>query len=594
MTLARWCRRGAILIAMLGVVDPSMTLARSARPTVSVIDASPTTSVADRIRRTLADDAAVVPGLTADAAAVVVIGDRLPPFAADVSVPAFVVRPDGPRVDIERLAGPARSPLDARASFVASVHATGAAGQKLSLTLAANGVVLDREDRAIAGDDARMDVPLTFVPSEMGPARLRVTASLNGASSTSAAAADVLTRVDRSTWTVFAYDARPSWMSTFVRRALEDDNRFAVTTRTMTSRSVAISTPGAPPDLANPSSLDRFDAIVVGAPDALTAGEVANLEAYLTRRGGAVILLWDVRPTGQATTLTGVDRWQFDTQAADRAVTTPSGTMRASDLAWPARLPAGAETIGRADATPAAGADGRQTVPIVWRADRGPGRVVVSGALDSWRYRDAPQSAFDAVWQRLVAEAAEASPPPVSLEVTPAVARPGQRIAIHARIRDAELAAGTPSSGASSQASIESEVALTLTDSAGERTTLRAWPDGAPGRFVATTSAPGAAGAYVVTAASRASGATADLVVDPAASTVSQGEEDALGAWATSRGGRVVAESALTGIGTAIRHLAPPAASPGRVHPMRSPWWIAPVTLLAGIEWWTRRRRGLK
>ena len=591
MILARWCRWGAIIVAILGVVDPSMTLARSARPTVSVVDTSSATAVTDRVASALAAHAAVVRGLTADAAAVVVVGTKLPQFPSDVTTPAFVVRPDAPAVEIDRILGPARSPLDARVSFVATVHATGARGQTMSIALAANGVVLDRQDRAIAGDDTRVDVPLTFVPSEVGPARIRVTATLSRSAMT--ASADTLTRVDRSTWAVFAFDPRPSWMATFVRRALEGDNRFVVTSRTVTSRAVATNTPAAPQDLGNPSSLDCFDAIVVGAPDALTAADVRNLGAYLTRRGGAVILLWDVRPAGPALALTGADRWQFDTQAADRAVTTSSGTMRASDFAWPTRLPAGAEAIGRTDAT-AAGAD-KQPLVVIWEADRGPGRVVVSGALDGWRYRDAPQSAFDAVWRRIVADAAEASPLPLAVNVTPGVAQPGQALTIHATVREAELAGASPVDQGASRDSIESAIALTLTDvGTGETKTLRAWPDDAPGTFVATTSAPARAGAYTIKAISGSLDATTDLVIDPAASHASLGETDALGAWATAHGGRVVSESAIDEVDAAIRHLAPPTASPSRVYPMRSAWWIAPFTLLTSIDWWTRRRRGLK
>jgi hypothetical protein len=30
-----------------------------------------------------------------------------------------------------------------------------------------------------------------------------------------------------------------------------------------------------------------------------------------------------------------------------------------------------------------------------------------------------------------------------------------------------------------------------------------------------------------------------------------------------------------------------------RWHPMRHPWWIAPLALLLGVEWWARRRAGL-
>src|SRR4029079_9436090 len=87
-----------------------------------------------------------------------------------------------------------------------------------------------------------------------------------------------------------------SWMSTFVGRVLEDDQRFAVVTRTITSTAAASMTPESPANLSDPATLSRFSAIVVGAPETLTASDVAGLETYLRRRGGAVVALYDSAP----------------------------------------------------------------------------------------------------------------------------------------------------------------------------------------------------------------------------------------------------------------------------------------------------------
>jgi hypothetical protein len=35
-------------------------------------------------------------------------------------------------------------------------------------------------------------------------------------------------------------------------------------------------------------------------------------------------------------------------------------------------------------------------------------------------------------------------------------------------------------------------------------------------------------------------------------------------------------------------------AVPVERHPMRSPWWILPFAACLGVEWWDRRRRGLR
>jgi len=85
--------------------------------------------------------------------------------------------------------------------------------------------------------------------------------------------------------------------------------------------------------------------------------------------------------------------------------------------------------------------------------------------------------------------------------------------------------------------------------------------------------------------------AVADLVVDPAAAAAGGTDVDALAAWAASRGGRSVTVAEVAG---AIPSAEASSAPVQPWHPMRSVWWIAPMTLLTGIEWWTRRRTGLK
>src|SRR5207237_6844110 len=100
------------------------------------------------------------------------------------------------------------------------------------------------------------------------------------------------------------------YLSTFVRRALEADRRFAVASRVVTSRNVSSAEGQAPSTLADPSLLELYDVIVVGAPAALTPGDVSGLEQFLRRRGGAVLLLYDAAPTrGVHDRLTGVTTW---------------------------------------------------------------------------------------------------------------------------------------------------------------------------------------------------------------------------------------------------------------------------------------------
>jgi hypothetical protein len=611
MTLARWCRTVAVLVAILGAIDPSIMVARSGRPIVSLLDASDPaaalaasarTTLADRVARQLSRTADVERGLTAGASAVVVTGDRLPTFADSVLEPSFVILPSGSgaeTVEIDDLAGPTRAHVDTRVPFTAVIRVIGGRASTLAVTLSADGATLDRVERMVVEDDERFEVPLTFVPASIGAAKIHVAAALFRSAASSAspavsAAVDTLTRVDRRPWSVFVFDRRPSWMSTFVRRALEDDERFAVTSRTVTSRGVATDTPNAPADLRDVAALSPFDAIVVGAPDAMTTDDVAGLDAFMRRRGGAVICLWDVRPTGPALAMMGVDRWNVDTRATDSAVTLPGGAIRASDLAWPARLPAQGGVIGPLDDTGPTTSIGTLGSPapdrpaIVWSTPVGPGQLVVSGALDSWRYRSAAQATFDAAWRQVIANAAAGSPAPLGVSVTPSVARPGQSIAIEVRLRDAAAAVAA---GLATQTTMA--MRLEGPNGASGAATIRVWPGASPGRFVASVPAPAEAGLYRVVASDGGVAGDADLFVDPDASSSRAGERDALAAWATSRGGRVIDATTLGDLDSALQRLAPAGATRAPSHPMRSAWWIVPMTLLLSIDWLRRRRRGL-
>ena len=62
------------------------------------------------------------------------------------------------------------------------------------------------------------------------------------------------------------------------------------------------------------------------------------------------------------------------TRRIERARTLLRDTdLSVTEIAWPAALPPGAAVLASADQRPA-----------IWRTPTGPGRLVVSGALDAW------------------------------------------------------------------------------------------------------------------------------------------------------------------------------------------------------------------
>lgn len=79
-------------------------------------------------------------------------------------------------------------------------------------------------------------------------------------------------------------------------------------------------------------------------------------------------------------------------KAAALVMTPPLPVLDASELLTAGDLPAGFEVLAR---TPGSHA------PSVIVGPHGPGRVLVSGALDAWRFRGAAPSSFDRFWGRL-------------------------------------------------------------------------------------------------------------------------------------------------------------------------------------------------
>ena len=79
-------------------------------------------------------------------------------------------------------------------------------------------------------------------------------------------AADVLIDVREQRWAILFYDPRPSWMSTFVRRAIARDPRFAVTSRVVTSRNISTDAGQPPASLDDLATLELFDVGWLPAP----------------------------------------------------------------------------------------------------------------------------------------------------------------------------------------------------------------------------------------------------------------------------------------------------------------------------------------
>jgi hypothetical protein len=323
-----------------------------------------------------------------------------------------------------------------------------------------------------------------------------------------------------------------------------------------------------------------FDAVVVGSPESLTDRDVAGLEAFMRRRGGTVVLLFDRRAPGPIDRLTNLDAWSVDSGSRAVSIRASGDTagLRATELAFPRRLPIGASPIALTSDARVDSLNGRAAL---WRLPVGSGRLVINGALDAWRYRDRAVSSFDRFWQTAIADAASESPSPIDVTVASPASRPGDRTTVRVSIRDIAM-----SSSATVTASLRSAAGETVAP-------VRLWPLGTPGELEGELTVPEKPDVYRVAVTGDGARGDAPIIVRSDARHPSPDDRDLLAAWVASRGGRTLSSSQLGELPSALIAAIRPIARTETWHPMRSAWWILPFALLLSAEWWMRRRRGL-
>jgi hypothetical protein len=538
-TTARWL---AILIALLGVLDPIVVSPRATRAEIAVL-ASADSALTRRVIDRLDDHFTVVRGQWPRAAATVVVGavlpDRIPPG------PVYVVADEGePRM--ASFVVPKSVPLDAR--FSTSIAWNGSAS---AAELRAGGVVVDTAVVQNGTNDAR----LLATATTPGPLLLRARVG--------DLTADALTNVVDHPHAVLFFDRRPSWMSTFVRRSLEQDRRFAVASRVITSRGVSTDAGQPPSTLSDPSLLELYDVIVVGAPSSLTSADVAGLEAFLRRRGGSVVMLYDEKPVASPVDrLTGASRWTPTVlrNPVTATATDDSSALRISELAWPTTLPTTATERATASVNGASHA-------VVWTNGLGAGQVIVSGALDSWKFRDEKTSGFDEFWRATISRAAREAEDAVAVDVEPNVAMPGERLTVRITVRDTTA-----------------RPVVTLDSSS-----VGVWPSDHAGEFIARLKAP-TDGDHWLRATASGARAEAPVAIRDRVRRAESGDLTTARMLARATGGMA---GSLDQVDAALRRNVTTERRMERWWPMRAGWWIVPFAGLLGFEWFVRRRRGL-
>jgi hypothetical protein len=417
--------------------------------------------------------------------------------------------------------------------------------------------------------DATIEVP--WWPIASGARNLRIEAlPLEGERVLIDNAIDVGVQVSAERSLVLVFDARPSWTSTFVRRAIEDDARFAVGYRTRLAPSLSAGTANGGLDAA---ALDLVSVVLIGGPDALIASDVTLLEQFVRVRGGTLILLPERAPAGPWSRLIN-GTWTEHLSATPEAV----GPLYATEILRANEIPAVATVIARSGSSPS----------IVVNPS-GNGRLVVAGAMDAWRYRDQDSGSFDTFWRSLVAQGASWGQA-TQLSFDDGLAVRGSRARF--TLRDRRM---SPVESATASATVRCGDSGAMP--------VRLWPAGTLGEFIGEL----------------------PIAIDGSLAHRSLGEGGCnVEATINDRivsGAIAVADRPLPGIDRTLANLerqvktsggvamlageeenlarvlrAAPAAAPvsTTVHPMRAAWWMLPFAACLSVEWWLRRRDGLR
>jgi hypothetical protein len=554
----------AIAIAVAALIDPVFTVERAQTPRLVLVDltqndASP---IADRLR-TLDPDLQVrtaiagrIPCAPGERCVIAADGSEHAQAPTDVGSPISLVTlapVDGANVSIQSATTVATQHGSAAGVVRVAIKGQGVAGRRTTLRALDAGAVVGSASLEWKTDTTQVvDVP--WWPIAASARALRIEAeSEGGETSAFDNAIDLAVTVGNRALPVLVLDARPSWSSTFVRRALEDDPRFVVDHRARVAPALTTGTATARLDAA---ALDVVPLVIAGAPDALTTADVDLLDRFVRVRGGTLIVLPERAPAGAAARL-------FPGEWSEQLLAEPEqvGPLRAAELLRPRQPRFGSVAL----------------TPVTVAAPAGNGRIIVSGAMDAWRHRDADAASFDRFWTSLSAEGAAAGEGLV-INFDDGLAPRGSRIGFTVRYRALSM---PPELEASAVATCDSA------------TMLRLWPAGAAGVFrgelpVGSTSSC----SLEVAVNGRIAGAAVAVAERPA-----RGVEETirkLSNMARASGGVVITDE--DNIAERLRASLLPSGQMAQtqVYPMRAAWWMFPFAGCLSAEWWLRRRRGLR
>ena len=253
MTATGMLRSAAVATALVGLFDPSWT-ARRRRASVRRRQSRHRFRGGGGRRAPTPHEhlkSAVTFDSDADPVAIVVVGgtDAVTKLRRDdlpISTVA-VVQPRAPNVRIVAADDPDSVRVGWAATFTAVVEARGLAGRTSRIVLEERGAELAHLEHQWTHESERFDAALRYTPPAIGTSivTLRVV-PFEGESTTTDNAVDLRLVARGQRLRVLVHEPRPSWNAAFVRRAIEQDPTFEVSTLVQASRGLAVRA-GSPP-----------------------------------------------------------------------------------------------------------------------------------------------------------------------------------------------------------------------------------------------------------------------------------------------------------------------------------------------------------
>ena len=557
-------RIAALLMAVAAVVDPAFASRRRAPLPIEVampLPAAPDFREASRIRdallSALADAVEVDSG--EPARAVIAVGHAA--VAESVSAPVFgVMLPDVPRL-VATSAPPVRALRGQQPIVAATFRGQRMKGQTTTFTMRGpGGASLASLEHRWSEDDETFDARFPFTLSAAGVSVVRISADTP---KFPAAHADVAVSIEDRAARVFVYEPRPSWAAAFARQAIESDPMFAVRALTRTSRGIVTRTAGAPGSLAALEP-DSADALLVGGLDALGEQDLIAMRRFAEERGGTVLLAPD----------------SCLPEHVRRALALPA--LEESLLERPAELRQGTLSVKATELLRVKGTPQRD---VVIAMSRGRGQVMLSAALDAWRFRGDAGGAFTQFWRAVAAEGAMAAVPAAAVHLDPAIVRPGQDVTLKVRVR-------TLTAGAAGELRLPKGTASIIAADGAEQP-LRVWPGDVADEYLARFEAPATGRYHLRVTLEGLPVHDHVLIVDADAALPVNDRAAEIAFLAQSSGGSVIPSDQLSRLRDALQGLGP-AEEAQVMHPTRSPWWMLSFAALLCGEWAMRRKRGLR